>query len=382
MTATQIVEVLASYSLQVLIVLLSGKLLERALTRSTDRCAVWNICFFSVLFLGCAALLLPRLHLFQPWSRLAPHELLTVTAVQAMLGKGLLAIWSIGASLLLLKWMVRTYFLRRSLCRCEQLSKENVQHLLATADASVDDEHLPIVLISDESDGPYCWQLHRPTIVLPRFLLDGDRADLRNVLIHELEHLKTNHPFQLFMQQLAQVLCWFHPTVWSAAWRASLAREYTCDDAAAAQGANSAAYLRTLLHIAEKCERNTRASVIGFGRTESEIVLRARRLVKLAQESTIGAQRGILGRKVATCILLVVACIASQVWIPSDPLASRRAAYSPWPSWSAEVLHCFGYNCRDYELNDWHGQIYELQHEYLVASHSERASLAQGSTGR
>jgi beta-lactamase regulating signal transducer with metallopeptidase domain len=332
-----------------------------------------------VLFLGCAALLLPRLHLFQPWSLLEPHELLAVTAAQAAIGRVLLAIWAIGAVLMLLNWIARSYFLRRSLCRCQQLPKQQVEELLATMDSSAVERDLPILLISDESDGPYCLQLHRPTIVLPRFLLLGDRDDLRNVLIHELEHLKTNHPFQLFMQQLAQVLCWFHPTVWSAAWRASLAREFTCDDAAAAQGANSAAYLRTLLHIAERCERNRHKSAMGFGTSTSEIVIRAQRLAMRAKDSQAGKDRNYLSRRVAIGVLLLITCVTSQLWLPVDPLASSRSVYSPWPTWTARVAHSFGYNLRDYEQFDRRVQIYELQSGGLDRRTPGKKPLAQDS---
>jgi hypothetical protein len=123
MTATQWLEVLASFSLQVFVVTIAGMILERALWKSTDRCAIWNICFFSILFLACAAILLPRLHLFQPWSRLTPHELLSVAAIQAVIGKILLAMWAIGATLILLRWTVRSYLLRRSLCRWTEVAK-------------------------------------------------------------------------------------------------------------------------------------------------------------------------------------------------------------------------------------------------------------------
>jgi beta-lactamase regulating signal transducer with metallopeptidase domain len=232
--------------------------------------------------------------------------------------------------------------------------------LLATIETPVADIDLPIILVSDELEGPYCWQLHRPAIVLPRFLLEGSPDDLRNVLIHEMEHLKTKHPFQLFMQQLAQVVCWFHPAVWNASWRASLAREFSCDDAAAAEGANSAAYLRTLLHIAERCEQNKHASTFGFGRSSSEIVIRANRLLQLAKELKNGAQRGFLSRNAAAGILLLMTVVMSQVWLPSNPMSSSRSAYSPWPTWTAEVVHCFGYKLRDYEQFDRRAQPYEL----------------------
>jgi hypothetical protein len=50
------------------------------------------------------------------------------------------------------------------------------------------------------------------------------------------------------------------------------------------------------------------------------------------------------------------------VTVPLDPLSSSRSVWSPWPSWTAEMLHCFGYTLRDYEPFDARVQLYELQH--------------------
>jgi bla regulator protein blaR1 len=360
MTAAQWLEVLVSYSVQVLIVIAACKLIERSIPRTSDRCAVWNTCFFSILILGCSAVLLPRLHLLQPWSRLQPHILLSVSTAQALIGKMLLAVWCIGASVSLIRWVTRGYLLRKSLRRCEALPADEVQKLLGLSHLETCRGTLPALLISDDVDGPFCWQLHQPTVVLPRFLLEGDQDDLRHVLVHELEHLNTNHPFQLFMQHLVQVVCWFHPAVWNAGSWASLMREFTCDEAAAAQGADSAAYLRTLLHIAERCEQRRNASAIAFGRTPSEIVLRARRLVDLANGSNQPRRHRGLGKRGATGILAALTCLLCLAWIPTDPLSSSRSIWSPWPKWTANTLHCFGINLRDYEQYDRRIQAFEI----------------------
>lgn len=375
MTAAQWLEVLASYSVQVLIVIAACKLLERVVAHSSDRCAIWNTGFFSVLVLCCAALLLPRLHLIQPWSRLQPHMLLTVSTAQAVMGKLFLAIWCIGATVSLIRWIVRGHRLRRTLRRCERLPAHEVGLLLSLIDSDATDRHLPVVLISNETDSPFCWQFHQPTVVLPRFLLEGSRDDVRHVLVHELEHLKTNHPFHLFLQHLAQVVCWFHPAVWNASSRASLMREFSCDEAAADHGANSAAYLRTLLRIAERCEQNRNASAIGFGNAPSEIVLRARRLVNLANGTHQRHPRRALGRKAAMCTLVATTCLTCFVWIPCDPLASSRSVWSPWPRWTAKTLHCFGCSLRDYEQYDRRTQVYEILHDGTDPSNPSEESL-------
>jgi bla regulator protein BlaR1 len=379
MTANQWLEVLTSFALQVLLVIAACKLLERAVARSSDRCAIWNVCFLSVLLLGCVALFLPRLHLIQPWSRLQPHTLLTVTAVHAVVGKIVLAVWCIGATVSLVRWIERGFKLNRTLRRCERLSKHEVQTLLGTTKTTWDGKTLA-VLVSDDADGPFCWQFHQPTIVLPRFLLEGSRDDLRHVLLHELEHLETNHPLQLFVQHLAQVVCWFHPAVWNAAQSASLVREFTCDEAAAAYGADSAAYLRTLLRIAERFEQKQNSSAIGFVRSPSEIVLRARRLVELATNSQQAVGRLKIGRKLATAIVLTIVGLVSLLSIPSDPLASSRSNWSPWPKWTAKSLHCFGYTLRDYEEFDRHTQVFELEREASGGRGPTQKTLADSST--
>lgn len=328
MTATQWLEVVLSYSLQVLAVVAVCKLLEVSIAKTSDRCALWSNCFLCILFLGCIGVVFPRLHLIQPWSQLEPHTLLTVSGAQNVVGRLLLAIWCIGMSVTLLRWVVRARNLRRTLRDCERMELHEAQQLLG--DANIDDvgQRVPAILISDGTHGPFCWQVHRPTIVLPRFLLEGSRTDLRHVLLHELKHLTTEHPLQLFWQHLVQVTCWFHPAVWSAASRASLMREFTCDEAATSDGANSAAYLRTLLQIVERCERSQNPSAIAFGRTQSEIVLRARRLVEISQGARHKAVRVTLGSKAATGILVAFTLLLSLIWIPTDPLASPRSAWS------------------------------------------------------
>ena len=360
MSSTQWLEVVTSYSVQVFVVIAVCTLLERAVAKTADRCGIWSTCFLSILFLGCSALILPRLHLIQPWSRLEPQVIVTVSAAQNILGRLLLAVWCLGATAAGIRWVLRGHKLRLMLSKCEELPIHEVERLLRQVQIGFHGRQLPIVLISRELDGPFCWQLHRPTVVLPHFLLEGINEDLRHVLLHELEHLTTNHPLQLFWQHIVQVACWFHPAVWTAASRASLMREFTCDEAAADAGADSAAYLRTLLRIAERCERNRNSSAISFGRTPSEIVLRARRLVNLAKVHPARGGSIRLGRRSAACVLAAVTIVVSLLWIPSDPLSSPRSYWSPWPHWTARAAHSFGFNLRDYEQYDRRSQLFEI----------------------
>jgi bla regulator protein blaR1 len=364
MAATQLIEVLASYSLQVLVIVSIARLLERSVRNSSDRCSIWNYCFLSILLLGVTSLLLPRFHFFQPWSYLDPHKLLTVSSVQGVVGRSLLAVWLIGMALATIRWFARAIWLQRMVRCCRQLDPREVRRLVNRINGISIAEPLPTILICDEDSGPCCWQLHQPIILLPEFILEASQDDLRNVLVHELEHLRTNHPLHLFLQQIVQIVCWFHPAVWSAAGYASLAREYVCDDAAAHHASTSAAYLRTLLRIAERqCERNRLAQAIGFGRSRSEVVLRAHRLAHSLKGGTQKFKRWIAGRKTIAWVFILATCLLSQAWIPFDSMSSSRSSWSPWPTWTAQAMHIFGISLRDYEQFDRRVRAYELHYE-------------------
>jgi beta-lactamase regulating signal transducer with metallopeptidase domain len=363
MTATQWLEVFLSFSLQVLIVVGATSLLERALGRSADQCSIWNTCFLSVLFLAGAAILLPRLHLASPWDLAEPKTLLSVAAHEAFIAKILLTVWALGAFASLFKWGIRELLLRRALRRCKTVAADEVLKLLQ--DLSYSEAKLPRVLVSDEVDGPFCLQLHQPVIVLPSILLEGSREDIQTVIVHELAHLKHNHPMQLFFQHLVQTIGWFHPIVWRASERASLTREYMCDDAVLASGVKCTAYLHTLLHIAERAEKNRQSPTIGFGKSPAELVVRAKRLVELAKGRLPDVTRKWhLGERTAIVLLAVIALCTTFVSVPTDPLSSSRTRWSTWPRWTARCLHCVGVNVRDYELFDRRVRSYEQLYDH------------------
>jgi beta-lactamase regulating signal transducer with metallopeptidase domain len=315
--------------------------------------------------LGFASLMLPRFHFVQPWLNVDSEKLLAINSAQGIIGRAIVFVWAGGAAVSILKLIAREILIRRTLRRCRKLDDAAVRQLLSSMIKGAAINPLPTILISDDDYGPGCWQLHRPTILLPSFILKGPEEDLRHVLIHECEHLKTNHPLHLFLQHLAQIVCWFHPAVWTASCHASLAREYLCDDAAADDGNRAAAYLRTLLRIAEKRCDNSNLNDIGFSRSRSEIVLRAHRLAHNALRQFPDTRHGLFRKKSAIfCTIFVVTCLMSQTWLPFDSMSSSRSRWSPWPTWTARAGQIFGLKLRDYEEFDRRTRPYELRAEH------------------
>jgi beta-lactamase regulating signal transducer with metallopeptidase domain len=217
-----------------------------------------------------------------------------------------------------------------------------------------------LLLISVSATSPFCWQLHRPVIVLPEFSLSLNERQLRFIIQHELAHLNSSHPLQLFLQRVVGILFWFHPMLWWASQQSALAREFACDDAALDSPDDIGAYLRSLLSIVEgtRSEKNSPAP-LAFGVGKGVVSKRAFRLVQIAQSGMPPNPRRST-TLLLSCGIVVATALVSLVWVPVNVLASPRARWSPWPTWSSALLHDFGVLARDFEVYYGAVEPYEL----------------------
>ncbi len=369
MDASFAFEVGAAICVQVSLVVMSTFAMQYWLGEARSSCRLWTICFVSMLCLIAAALSLPHRRLFAFPTSLTHETLLSLLTWQSHLVAGVSCVWLLGILLLVVHRGVGCLQLVSFLkSRCDTLSTKEMSDL--PLDLHGHDRHLIEgdrrletlrVMVSDQIQGPFCWQLHRPVIVLPRYVIDEDEMTLRHILLHELEHLRTKHPMQHFLQGLCSTIFWFHPAVWLAAHRAEMTREYLCDEVAAIAGGKYSAYLRTLVKIAERCGNvsctNLPRGTLAFGNRKSALVRRSDRLVKLAQQPP-----KVTRHRSACAFLGLVACaiFASQIWVPTNASASNRSKWSPWPAWSAKTLHSFDVSVRDFEPFDERTPMHEL----------------------
>jgi beta-lactamase regulating signal transducer with metallopeptidase domain len=307
----------------------------------------WTALHASILLVTGAAFLLPHLRPVT-WAALCVTSESASTQNAIDLGGRLLFwLWLIGVGAMLTA--IAAGMWRASMLVANSVPDARLTRLLAESMANMGIPPSPIdVRVSAICVSPFCWQLHRPAVVVPDLLLDFPLDEQRAVLNHELVHLSAQHPLCLFLQRIVEAIFWYHPLVWWASREAAAAREFRCDAQAVASRQEVAVYLQSLLRLIEARIPTPTALPAGLGFLGDASLL-SRRANVLAE--TLG-QRMVRIRKVPTIgvlALISVACLT--IWLPLNPHASRRASWSPWPTWSARVLSASGIEVRDYEVD-------------------------------
>lgn len=101
----------------------------------------------------------------------------------------------------------------------------------------------------------------RPAIGLPMDARDWPAPELRQALIHEVEHIRRADWLVQVLVKIASALYWFHPLVWVAARRLHLECEHACDDAVVRVGARTS-YAQQLVSMARRLsEDNSRPAL-------------------------------------------------------------------------------------------------------------------------
>jgi beta-lactamase regulating signal transducer with metallopeptidase domain len=110
----------------------------------------------------------------------------------------------------------------------------------------------PAARLMDADGSPLVCGLLRPVLLLPATYADRfDPHSLRQVVLHELAHLRRGDLFTIWILHAMRTAYWFHPLAYWIAYRAGLERELACDQLAMSySGASPAAYARTLINAA------------------------------------------------------------------------------------------------------------------------------------
>jgi beta-lactamase regulating signal transducer with metallopeptidase domain len=230
----------------------TGALARWALNRSSAaaRHLVWSVGLASLVALPVLSQSLPRWHLgilpAEPGNGAAGPAAVSGTPWTAWIVWAWLA--GVGAVLAaILIGRVRVWWLARS---SEPLDRGPWPALATVLCGEIDVRRRVTLRQTRRVIMPMMWGFLRPVILLPG---DADRwpAGLRrDVLLHELAHVKRHDCLTQLVARLACALHWFNPLVWLAARRLRLERERACDDHVLQAGASVCDYAEHLLAVA------------------------------------------------------------------------------------------------------------------------------------
>lgn len=110
--------------------------------------------------------------------------------------------------------------------------------------------HRVRVLESESSIVPMTHGVLRPLVLVPAAGRSWSAAHRRDVLLHELAHVRRRDGLTHGIARLACVLHWFNPLAWIALQRTRVEREHACDDAVLAAGSPASSYASSLLATA------------------------------------------------------------------------------------------------------------------------------------
>ncbi len=168
-------------------------------------------------------------------------------AVYLFAGWATLAAWflvGVGRAL----WHIRA--LKKS---CRQIDMTEVDPAVRQVLRAETQSRAVRLCTSEQVRVPTAIGLLNPTIVVPQWVMDElSPVELKQVLIHEIAHLRRRDDWTNLIQQVVKAVFFFHPAVWWIGREASLEREIACDDAVIAETDSPRAYAECLAHLADR----------------------------------------------------------------------------------------------------------------------------------
>jgi len=163
---------------------------------------------------------------------------------------------------------------------------------------------------SDEVSVPSVVGFFRPLILLPPGLLRSVSADdLRQILLHEMEHLRRGDDWTNLLQKVSLVLFPVNPVLLWVERQLCVERELACDDGVLRATGARKAYATCLANLAEQSlARRGALLALGAWERQSELARRVARILR--------APVGEMGRaQTAAMVIVMIAGTASGVMV-------------------------------------------------------------------
>ena len=139
----------------------------------------------------------------------------------------------------------------------------------------------PVVFCSPYVPSPCLAGIRRPAVLLPE---EKGQLSMRDVLVHELAHLRRHDCHWNLLRRATTALFWFQPLLWKLSSRLEATAEEVCDDFVVQYGANRQEYAHRLVDIAELSLAPIAAAGVGMVSLRSMLAQRVARILDTSRK--------------------------------------------------------------------------------------------------
>jgi bla regulator protein BlaR1 len=186
--------------------------------------------------------------------------------------------------------------------------------------------HPPLVLATDQVSSPSLFGVIHPRLLLPNNLLSTlDRAAFREIVLHEIEHLRKHHLLMEWFLSIVRAAHWFNPAAWWAHREIRAARELACDRAVMNRLDETSRqhYGLTLVNIAQRLSHSSCTTpTLGFFSHRRSL----RERIEII--ATFGRHRPVALLNWSLPLLLIAGCLTAPMKA-QEPVAAAEPATQP-----------------------------------------------------
>lgn len=200
----------------------------------------------------------------------------------------LIGLWWIGFLIILTKVILEYLWLRYAVRRAKDfdLSRRNLNWQQVIQQVGL--AHSPRVLLNTFIPVPITFGWRRPIILLPAGALSWDQERVRQVLLHELIHIKRADYFFNLLSVMIKGLYWFNPISWIMIRQFRLNREWACDEELLAMGTDRFSYAENLVAIANLSQSSTFRQLAPSFAKSNTLATRIKRVLHQKPQASAG----------------------------------------------------------------------------------------------
>lgn len=212
---------------------------------------IWRVVVASMAVVTLGALFPANWHAWVlPELLVAPLQSLGTVEPKAAPGitssQWLLMVWSIGAVVMLARWIWAQRALADVVRNASACTDPRWIRAAQQATRSVPTTRPVPLLISDRVHVPMAVGFFQPAVLLPAQLEQLSAEELLAIMVHERAHIAAGDPWVALLLRILGVAGWFHPAVWIASFYSAVSAEGAADEWVLASGVRPSTYATLL----------------------------------------------------------------------------------------------------------------------------------------